>query len=72
MIDHKPLQVHTEHDVAFPQNDGDRLSRGEHFHNEALRLWALEENRPTLTNVQALCVLSLELEIATDWALDPR
>jgi hypothetical protein len=54
------VQYQSEHDAAFPTQDRDRVTRGLHFHNEALRLWALEEMQPSLTNVQALCILSLE------------
>ncbi|KAM0714321.1 hypothetical protein Q7P37_010108 [Cladosporium fusiforme] len=53
------VQLQSEHDIAFSQGE-DRITRGQQFHNEAIRLWMLEENRPTLTNIQALCVLSLE------------
>jgi hypothetical protein len=27
-----------------------------------MRLWALEQNRPTLVNIQAICVLAYEFE----------
>ena len=53
-------QLHSEHEVAFLRSDHDRITRGQHFHDEAVRLWMLEEGRPKLTNMQALCVLSLE------------
>ncbi|KAK4497562.1 hypothetical protein PRZ48_012013 [Zasmidium cellare] len=52
--------LHSEHEVAFSGEGRDRITRGLHFHDEALRLWALEEYRPSLTNIQALCILSLE------------
>lgn len=38
----------------------DRITRGEHFHDEAMRLWALENHDPTLANIQGLCILALE------------
>ena len=53
-------QLHSEHDAAFSEPSRDRIARGQNFHDEAIRLWALEEKRPTLTNIQALCVLALE------------
>lgn len=53
-------QLHSEHDVAFSSDAKDRITRGQHFHDEAIRLWNLEEGRPSLTNIQALCVLGLE------------
>jgi hypothetical protein len=37
----------------------DPASRGVHFMNEALRLWALEEGRVTLTNLQSLLIMSI-------------
>nr|POE79506.1 nitrogen assimilation transcription factor nit-4 [Quercus suber] len=53
-------QLQSEHKVAFANGSNDRIGRGQHFHDEALRLWALQENRPSMVNIQALCVLSLE------------
>lgn len=53
-------QLHSEHDAAFSEPSRDRIARGQHYHDEAMRLWALEQKRPTLTNIQALCVLALE------------
>nr|OQO30388.1 hypothetical protein B0A51_02348 [Rachicladosporium sp. CCFEE 5018] len=49
----------SEHPAAFVHTD-DFISRGEHFHDEALRLWLLEEGRASLTNLQALIILSIE------------
>ncbi|KAK6434449.1 hypothetical protein LTR95_009366 [Oleoguttula sp. CCFEE 5521] len=49
----------SEHPAAFLHTD-DFISRGEHFHYEALRLWLLEEGRASLTNLQALVILSVE------------
>ncbi|KAF2169515.1 hypothetical protein M409DRAFT_52055 [Zasmidium cellare ATCC 36951] len=53
-------KLQSEHEVAFSGEGRDRITRGRHFHDEALRLWALEEYRPSLTNIQALCILSLK------------
>ena len=53
-------QLQSEHDAAFSEASRDRIARGQHYHDEAMRLWALEEKRLTLTNIQALCVLALE------------
>ncbi|CAK1356421.1 unnamed protein product [Cercospora beticola] len=63
-----PLLVHavlacgslfSEHDEAFTY-DHDYLTRGEHYHKEALRLWELEKGRVSITNAQALSILSGE------------
>lgn len=53
-------QLQSEHDAAFLPYSRDRVTRGQHFHDEAIRLWRLEGYRPSITNMQALCVLSLE------------
>ncbi|KAF2718636.1 hypothetical protein K431DRAFT_287518 [Polychaeton citri CBS 116435] len=50
--------LQSEHEVAMVPGDRNRITRGQHFHDEALHLWALEENRPTLTNIQALCQIT--------------
>ncbi|KAI5371147.1 hypothetical protein Slin15195_G020190 [Septoria linicola] len=52
--------LQSEHELAFAPNNRDRIGRGQHFHEEAVRLWAKEEYRPSLTNAQALCILSLD------------
>ncbi|PIB00574.1 hypothetical protein CB0940_02026 [Cercospora beticola] len=52
--------LHSEHDIAFTGGDRDRFTRGQHFHNQALRLWYLEQNRATVANIQALCMLSFD------------
>lgn len=57
---HMISKIQSEHDVAFVGDGRDRITRGQNFHDEALRLWVLEESRPILTNIQALCILSLE------------
>ncbi|KAK6429381.1 hypothetical protein LTR95_014471, partial [Oleoguttula sp. CCFEE 5521] len=49
----------SEHPAAFVQTD-EFISRGEHFHDEALRLWLLEDGRASLTSLQALIILSIE------------
>lgn len=46
----------SEHEGAFFQPD-DYITRGQHFHDEAFRLWQLEEGRASLTNLQALAIL---------------
>ena len=51
--------MNSEHEAAFGE-PGNYITRGLQFHEEALRLWLLEEGRPSLTNVQALVVLSME------------
>jgi hypothetical protein len=35
------------------------MSRGENFHKEALRLWILERGKASVTNIQALIILSM-------------
>jgi hypothetical protein len=52
--------LHSEHDIAFTDSNRDRITRGQQFHDEAMRLWALEDNRASITNLQALCILALE------------
>lgn len=36
------------------------MSRGEHFHKEALRLYVLERGKASVTNLQALIIMSME------------
>jgi hypothetical protein len=48
----------SEHSAAFLRPE-DLMSRGEHFHKEALRLWILERGRASVTNIQALIILSM-------------
>jgi hypothetical protein len=48
----------SEHSAAFLRPD-DLVSRGEHFHNEALRLWLLEGGKASVTNIQALVISSM-------------
>lgn len=49
-------QLYSEQEGAFFQPD-DYMTRGQHFHDEAFRLWHLEEGRASIRNVQALCIL---------------
>ncbi|KAK1815916.1 hypothetical protein LTR12_009701 [Friedmanniomyces endolithicus] len=51
--------LHVDYQDAFVQ-PGDLPTRGEHFHDEALHLWLLEEGRASVTNLQALAVLAIE------------
>lgn len=48
----------SEHSATFLRPD-DLMSRGEHFHNEALRLWLLEDGKASVTNIQALVISSM-------------
>lgn len=48
----------SEHSAVFIQPD-DLISRGQHFHDEALRLWLAEEGRLSVTNIQALVICSM-------------
>lgn len=52
-------QQHSEIDEAF-YSPGDLLTRGEHFHREALRLLTLEKDTVSITAVQARLLLSFE------------
>ena len=49
----------SEHSATFLRPD-DLMSRGEQFHKEALRLWILERGKASLTNIQALIIMSME------------
>ena len=49
----------SEHSATFLRPD-DLMSRGEQFHKEALRLWILERGKASVTNIQALIVLSMD------------
>jgi hypothetical protein len=49
----------SDHSAAFLRPE-DLMSRGEHFHKEALRLWILERGKASVTNIQALIILSTE------------
>lgn len=52
-------QLNSEQEGVFYHVD-DYMTRGQHFHDEAFRLWQLEEGRASLSNLQALCVLFLK------------
>ncbi|KAK0254365.1 hypothetical protein LTS16_014100 [Friedmanniomyces endolithicus] len=56
--------LHVDYQDAFVQ-PGDLPTRGEHFHDEALHLWLLEEGRASVTNLQALAVLAIEYVLFT-------
>ncbi|RMY55084.1 hypothetical protein D0865_04362 [Hortaea werneckii] len=49
-----------EHRAVFFEA-GDYTSRGRQFHEEAMRLWILEDGRASVTNLQALVILSMDL-----------
>ncbi|KAI5369184.1 hypothetical protein Slin14017_G000630 [Septoria linicola] len=51
--------LYSEHKEPFTQ-PGDLLTRGEQYHEEALRLWKLEDGRASITNLQALGILAAE------------
>ena len=46
----------SEHSTAFHRPE-DLISRGQGFHDEALRLWLMEDGKASVTNIQALVVL---------------
>lgn len=48
----------SEHGAVFNRPD-DLISRGQHFHDEALCLWYLEEGKASVTNIQALVISSM-------------
>jgi hypothetical protein len=50
--------LNSEHNAAFLRPD-DLVSRGEHFHDEALRLWLLEDGRASMPNIQALVISAM-------------
>lgn len=49
----------SEHIATFLRPD-DLMSRGEQFHKEALRLWILERGKASVTDIQALIIMSME------------
>lgn len=53
---------HSHLDISFT-SPNDYLTRGQNFSREAQRLWALEENAPSITNVQALMILGTDVTI---------
>ena len=52
-------QLFTEIDEVFDA-PGEYITRGSRFHDETLRLLSEEKGRATLSNAQALTILSLE------------
>lgn len=48
----------SEHGATF-NRPGDLISRGQHFHDEALRLWLLEGGKVSVTSIQALVICSM-------------
>ncbi|KAF2724541.1 hypothetical protein K431DRAFT_300855 [Polychaeton citri CBS 116435] len=50
---------YSEIDDAFSKRE-EYVNRGDHFHEEALRLWDLEHGRVSIASVQALTVLVLD------------
>ncbi|KAF9885695.1 hypothetical protein FE257_012677 [Aspergillus nanangensis] len=60
------LAVASESYSDFPEVfavPGDAASRGQHFYAEAERLWKAEEGRVSLTNIQAVCLMSYVLNL---------
>ena len=55
------MQQYSEVEEAFAV-PGQLLTRGEHFHDEAIRLWRLEGERASLATIQALLILAYECE----------
>ncbi|KAI7329451.1 hypothetical protein KC315_g6140 [Hortaea werneckii] len=51
-----------EHRAVFFEA-GDYTSRGRQFHEEAMRLWILEDGRASVTNLQALVILSMDASL---------
>ncbi|KAF2767472.1 hypothetical protein EJ03DRAFT_149372 [Teratosphaeria nubilosa] len=51
--------LYAEYDEAFVQPD-EYVTRGQHFHEEALRLWVLENGQANVVNLQALLILTLD------------
>lgn len=50
--------MYSDHPSVFAVPN-DPASRGVHFMEEAMRLWALEEGKTTLTNLQSLLILAV-------------
>lgn len=50
--------MYTEIDEAF-ETPGNYLTRGHHYQQEAIRLWALESGRASVVNIQALLVIAM-------------
>lgn len=58
-VDTNYLQLFSEVDGAFAE-EGQLLTRGEHYHREAMRLCTLEEGKRSIANLQALLILAIE------------
>lgn len=56
---HRWAQLYSEKIEAF-SSPYDLLTRGEHFHDEAIRLWELDDQRPSIASTQALLILAYE------------
>lgn len=52
-------KLFSETEEAF-FSSSELLTRGEHFHQEATRLWAMETGQPTIANIQALFIMSMQ------------
>lgn len=61
-----PCQLHSELDEVFC-HPGRLLTRGQHFHDEAARLWKLQTKRDTVAD---LCTASIMLMSCTLRAKD--
>ncbi|KAH9828416.1 GAL4-like Zn(II)2Cys6 (or C6 zinc) binuclear cluster DNA-binding domain [Teratosphaeria destructans] len=59
LIDVVAVKLYAEYDAAFVQPD-EYVTRGQHFHEEALRLWVLENGQANVANLQALLILTLD------------
>lgn len=56
-------QLRCEHEKAFA-HQARLASRGEHCHQEALRLWETENGRASVSNIQAHLLLALSYDTA--------
>ena len=54
--------LYSDHPMVFAYHY-DNASRGQHFADEVARLWAQEQGRATLTNLQGLVALSMGLGV---------
>lgn len=55
-------QLYTDRPCIFA-SDHDKSTRALHFADEVARLWALEEGKASLTNLQGLVILSFGLGV---------
>lgn len=58
-VEFNDSQLFSEVDGAFVKK-GQLLTRGEHYHHEAIRLWTLEDGQRSVVNLQALLILAIE------------